>query len=151
MTPIPKGAIAKNRINMIGFKSNMLEVIDYWDTKKRTARWLCVCDCGNLSIKHGYTLRKASDLGCGCNVGKFNITHGQTDTPTWFSWRVMRHRVKYSQRYKDISICSRWDKFENFFKDMGERPDGFTLKRINPFGNYEPDNCKWALLENKDD
>jgi len=45
---------------------------------------------------------------------------------------------------KGVTICDKWMNFEGFLKDMGERPDGKTLDRINPFGNYEKDNCRWA-------
>lgn len=78
-------------------------------------------------------------------------THGKSKTPEYHAWVNMKDRClnpKHKQ-YKDyggrgIQICERWLKLENFFKDMGERPSGLTLDRINNDGNYEPSNCKWA-------
>jgi transposase-like protein len=77
-------------------------------------------------------------------------------TPTYSSWHAMLGRCNNSShpaffRYggRGIKICARWDpaqggSFENFLADMGERPNGLTLDRVDGDGNYEPDNCRWA-------
>lgn len=74
-----------------------------------------------------------------------NYRHGMYGTPTYKSWSEMKSRCnKNIGCYKNISYCKRWEKFENFFEDMGIRPDNTTLDRINVYGNYEPINCRWA-------
>lgn len=71
--------------------------------------------------------------------------------PTRCSWENMHARCKYpgkrnSHRYlgRGITVCERWDSFSNFLADMGERPEGMTLDRVNPDVGYEPGNCRWA-------
>lgn len=80
-----------------------------------------------------------------------NYRHGYYGTPTYKSWSEMKHRCNSNiKRYKYITYCERWNKFENFLEDMGERPKNTSLDRIDNNGNYEPNNCRWADFETQE-
>lgn len=93
---------------------------------------------------------------CGCLrsevAAKLNAKHGLAHSgSTYDIWVLMRQRCNNPKatgyRYYGglgVTVCKRWDDYELFLQDMGERPAGLTLDREDPFGNYEPGNCRWV-------
>jgi hypothetical protein len=118
------------------------------------ATWHCQCDCGDVSVVRGSDLRSGRSLACAkCRT---RATHGHARTgarsPTYQTWVAMKNRClnpateNYS-RYggRGVTVCQRWvESFDAFLADVGERPDGRTLDRIDNFRGYEPGNVRWA-------
>jgi len=137
---------------MIGTKVGFLEVIA--ETPERIRRnklWLCRCECGSEVLVSTPMLRAEEKKSCGCKTkAETSGTHGMHGTPTHTSWRTMRERCtkeyhKSYERYKDKEVDPKWlESFEAFYEDMGDRPEGTTLDRIDNSLGYFKENCRWS-------
>lgn len=118
--------------------------------------WLCQCECGNFAKPLASELTKGRTTSCGCSrYISHNKTHGMSGTSVYHIWIGMRQRCNNPNviNYQDyggrgITVCERWQSFENFLSDMGKPPSpNHSIERRENDGHYAPDNCYWGTDE----
>lgn len=142
-------------IDLSGTRLTGAVVVGLAEPKNGTKRWLVKCDCGRHYATATWNITSGNSQWCrGCGRKRRPSQHGHASrngSPTYHTWSQMKNRCLHPSSNnwanyggRGIAICERWQTFYGFLADMGERPIGTTLDRVDPNGNYEKSNCRWA-------
>lgn len=148
-------------IDRVGQRFGKLVVLRRVGTLRGQATWECRCDCSGVSVVQSGHLQSGDTNSCGC----LRKPHGHRPkgyrSPTYYTWQAMKGRCRYPKHpayafYSTLHLCPRWKaSFEAFLADMGERPEGMTIDRIDGSLGYMCGgecchgitNCRWATWE----
>lgn len=146
-----------------GLRFGRLTAVEPTDERSdRKIVWICKCECGNIIKVPTRRLISGNTKSCGCykldlliyRSLKHGFRTGGCSTSTYSIWQNMKSRCRNVKHpmYKyyggrGITYCERWETYQNFLADMGERPEGLTLHRKNNDGNYNTDNCAWVTMK----
>lgn len=141
-------------MDLTGHRFGKLTAVEFTGKRDGTNRlWRCRCDCGAVAVVRAGALRSGHNKTCGgCEVR--GQTHGHTSrghrSPTYWSWFSMKQRVTNPKNigakyyFGRVDMDPRWQKFEAFLADMGTRPEGTSIDRIDNDRGYWADNCRWS-------
>ena len=144
-------------INQTGKRFGRLVVQQHLGRNKNLKQiWQCVCDCGNKAVVTTQELNKGDTSSCGCYLKERITKHGGSLKSSYNTWRAMMRRC-YNLKDKDyrkygavgIKVCSEWHDYLTFAAGVGEPKGDETLDRIDPYGDYTPQNCRWASLSDQ--
>lgn len=151
--------------DITGEKYGRLKVIRRVENDRfQNAQWECLCDCGNIVVATGHSLRSGHTKSCGClqkekaadTMKETMTTHGLTNHPLYRIWsgmikRCVNPKCKAYKNYgkRGVSVCEEWmNSFKTFYDDVidGYKP-GLELDRINNDANYCKENCHWVSTQ----
>ena len=132
------------RIDLTGHEYGRLTVLGFAGYRDDAPMWRCKCDCGTSSDYYRANLRSGTSTQClECSrrqTGERSTTHGMWGTVEYRAWERIR---------KHDDVCRRWEKFENFYKDVGNRPSkSHIMVRKDTTGPWRPSNAGWAPRKN---
>lgn len=138
-------------LELAGRRFGRLVVSHRAQSRPGVAVWRCTCDCGGWKDVASAQLTTGVVSSCGCLARKHGHSAGGSRSKTYMVWDSMRQRCNNPRHAafknygaRGITVCERWESFENFLADMGEKPDGLSIDRKDNSLGYFKDNCRWA-------
>jgi len=142
-------------VDRTGHRYGRLTVLERAGTNNlKKVVWKCRCDCGNEAFKVSGDLVTGNSVSCGCYLKERITKHGGWQKSSYNTWRAMIRRctVPTDKDYprwggRGIKVCPEWMDYTKFAADMGEPEGDETLDRVDPYGDYTKENCRWAGIK----